>query len=102
MDTPLYRIFLILRNNLDKMLVAASGFTILVAGYFTLDYRSYTECQAQIMKASQATNVAFAESLRTLLSQPPRPADERRHAFEELQVALDHQQAVQEKLGSCQ
>jgi len=101
MDSKVIRIINIIRNNIDKVLVTASGVTILLGAYFTLDYKSYTDCQAQLLQASQATNVTFANSLRTLLSNPPRPVDERRHAFEELQAALDHQRAIQERFGDC-
>jgi hypothetical protein len=90
-----------IHNNLDRVLVAASGIALLVGGYFTLDYRSYTNCQAQILEATRNTNVVFADSLRILLSQPPRTQEERRHAFEDLQIALDHQREVQAQLQDC-
>lgn len=104
MDTtphPVSRFIGIIRRHMDKVLIAASGITILIGGYFTYDYRTYTDCQVQLADASQVTTTTFAESLRILLAQPPRPAEERRQAFEKLQQALQQQLDLQAELGNC-
>lgn len=89
------------RKHVDKVLITASGIAVLISGYVTFDYRSYTNCQAHHLEASHNTNIVFAQSLRTLLVQPPRPVEERRRAFEQLQAALERQEAVQRELGNC-
>jgi hypothetical protein len=90
-----------IRKHVDKVLIAASGIAILISGYVTFDYRAYINCQAYHMEAAHNTNSVFAESLRVLLTQPPRPVEERRLAFERLQAALDRQERIQEQLGDC-
>jgi len=91
----------IIRQHLDRVLIIASGITILVGGYFTVDYRNYTNCQVRILEASQVTTTTFADSLRVLLTNPPRPVEERLEAFRRLQEALDHQRTLQTELGNC-
>jgi hypothetical protein len=90
-----------IRRHIDKVLIAVSGVTLLVGGYFTLDYRNYTECQVRLQEASRGTTTVFAESLRVLLAQPPRSVEERRQAFGKLQAALDQQEAIQREVGDC-
>lgn len=89
------------QEHVSKILIALSGVTILVSGYFTYDYKQYTDCQVQLQEDNRITTQVFAESLRTLLAQPPRPQAERIQAFQKLQAALDHQEAAQRELGDC-
>jgi hypothetical protein len=90
-----------IRQHLEKVLIAASGLVILVGGYFTWDYRSYTECQTKVndsvvqaIDANQQTMTTFREALTVLLTQPPRPPEERLAAFQRLQEALNRQEAL--------
>ncbi len=92
----------IIRQHIDKVLIAASGLTILIGGYFTVDYRNYVDCQVALMEESRQVTNVFADALDTLMAQPPRPVEERRKAFEDLQNALQHQRDVQLELGNCQ
>lgn len=89
------------RKHIDKILIVASGVAILIGGYVTLDYKSYTDCQVRILEAERATTRIFNQSMQTLLSQPPRPVEERRAAFIQLQRALQEQQRIQDEVGNC-
>lgn len=90
-----------IQKHVEKVLIAASGVAVLISGYVTLEYRSYTECQVRLQEASRATTLSFAQALQVLLAQPTRPVEERREAFVKLQETLDQQRTIQEKYGNC-
>lgn len=101
MDQAHDRVIDVVRKNIDKVLIAISGLTLLAGGWVTLDFKNYTDCQVQLLEASRDTTTSFRESLVVLLATPPRPIEERRQALVRLQEALQKQQQIQQQLGSC-
>lgn len=91
-----------IRKHLDKVLIAASGLTLLVGGYFTYDYKAYVDCQVQLLEADRQFTTKFTNAMVVLLTQPPRPPEERLAAFVEVRTALQEKVRVQEQLGTCQ
>lgn len=90
-----------IRAQLSTLVLLASGVTLLVSGYFTYDYRQYTNCQVQLLESSYQVNTTFAKAMEVLLAQPPRPIEERRQVLQDLLVVLRHQESVQRELGTC-
>lgn len=87
---------------MDKVLIAASGLTLLIGGYFTYDFRQTMDCQVELLEADRQFTVTFTNAMVVLLTQPPRPPEERRQAFEQVRIGLEQKRQVQEQLGSCQ
>lgn len=90
------------RRNIDKILIAVSGVFILIGGYFTYDFRQTMNCQVQLLEADRQFTTTFTNAMVVLLTQPPRPPEERRAAFDQVRVALQEKQKIQQQLGSCQ
>lgn len=90
-----------LRPNLDKVLIGLAAVAMALSGVQLYNQRSYVDCQIQVndsvvraLDANQEVARVFRDSMNILLAQPPRPAEERRKAFEDLAAALNHQQEV--------